>query len=343
MRTAVGVAMAAIVAAAASYAFSPRPTAPLGATTLPMAHLQLNSISRSAIGLVAGGELGTIVFSRDQGQSWQRAQLAADRQALITQIVFTPDGKTGMAVGHEGWIQRSDDGGLNWRELHFDAKNGEPLMSIAQLAPKVWLGVGAFGRALRSDDDGASWSRVDFGAARVEDKHMNRIVGSLDGRQWLIVGERGLVLLGDAQGLQWRAVEPFYKGSFYNAAALADGGWLVYGMRGNAFRSSDAGLSWSKSEILAPVSFFQHAQTPDGRLLLVGQGGLIASSSDGGQHFSLSRSDKRATLTDIVLRPDGTAWITSVAGVQDYAIPAPASAPASAPSPATSSPAGAAP
>jgi photosystem II stability/assembly factor-like uncharacterized protein len=321
VRTAVGVAMAALMAAAASYAFSPRATPPLAASALPMARMQLNSVVRSAAGLVAGGELGSIVVSRDEGVHWQRAALAADRQALITQIAFAPDGKTGMAVGHEGWILGTVDGGMSWSELHFDAKNGEPLMSVAMLSARVWVAVGAFGRALRTEDEGVSWAALDLATAGVEDKHLNRIVGAVDGRQWLIVGERGLVLAGDAQGQQWRALPPFYKGSFYNAAALADGGWLVYGMRGNAFRSTDAGASWNKAEVPAPASFFDHAFTGDGRLLLVGQGGLIASSSDGGQHFSLARSGKRATLTGILLRPDGSGWLSSVDGLQAYPPP----------------------
>lgn len=52
-----------------------------------------------------------------------------------------------MAIGHEGQILRSDDGGKNWKELAFDKENGEPLMSIARLPSGAWLAVGAFGRA----------------------------------------------------------------------------------------------------------------------------------------------------------------------------------------------------
>jgi photosystem II stability/assembly factor-like uncharacterized protein len=258
VRTAVGVAMAALMAAAASYAFSPRATPPLAASALPMARMQLNSVVRSAAGLVAGGELGSIVVSRDEGVHWQRAALAADRQALITQIAFAPDGKTGMAVGHEGWILGTVDGGMSWSELHFDAKNGEPLMSVAMLSARVWVAVGAFGRALRTEDEGVSWAALDLATAGVEDKHLN---------------------------------------------------------------STDAGASWNKAEVPAPASFFDHAFTGDGRLLLVGQGGLIASSSDGGQHFSLARSGKRATLTGILLRPDGSGWLSSVDGLQAYPPP----------------------
>ncbi len=335
MRAVVGLTMAAIVALTASYAFSPRPTPPLAATVLPIKLMQLDSIVRSSAGLVAGGELGKIVISSDQGKNWQVAKVSADRQALITQIVFDKDGKTGMAVGHEGWILRTSDGGLSWQEVAFDSKDDEPLMSVAHLPSGAWIAVGAFGRAARSDDGGTTWVKLDLSQAGVEDKHMNRIVGSLDGQQWMIVGERGLVLLSDAQGRQWTPVKPFYNGSFYNAMPLGSGDWLVYGMRGNVFRSTDGGATWTKSEVPAPASFFSGARMANGRLLLVGQGGIVASSADGGEHFSIARVGKRATLTDILLQPDGSGWTTSDAGLQTYTS-AVSAAPAAAAAGATS-------
>ncbi len=326
MRTTVGVAMAALMALAAAQAFAPRATPPLAATRLATERLHLNTLVRSRAGLLTAGELGTVLFSTNQGRDWQRASLPVERQALINQISIAADGLAGIAVGHEGWILRTTDGGLSWQESAFDEKNGEPLMSAGRLPSGAWLAVGAFGRALRSDDGGKTWRRLALPHASVgiEDKHLNRIVGSADGQHWLIVGERGLVLRSDDGGENWAEIEPFYKGSFYNAAALPDGGWLAYGMRGNAFRSRDGQAPWTKAEMPAPASFFGHAVLPDGRLLLVGQGSLVAVSNDGGQSFTLSRAKGRATLTDLLLQADGSGWVTSDAGLQDFRAPAPA-------------------
>jgi photosystem II stability/assembly factor-like uncharacterized protein len=307
--------MAAVMAVAASHAFSPRSTPPLAATALPVQRMLFNTLARSSAGMVAGGELGTLLFSADDGRSWQRARVSAERQALITQVLFDKDGRHGLAVGHEGWILRSEDGGLNWSELHFDDGHGEPLMGIAQLPAGRMLAVGAFGRMLRSDDQGRSWQRVELPG--VEDKHLNRIVGSQDGSRWLVVGERGLVLQGDAQGEHWQVLTPFYNGSFYNAVPLPGGEWLVYGMRGHAFRSSDGARQWQQAALPAPASFFGHARSADGRLVLVGQGGLLAISSDEGRHFSLQRAGSSATLTDAMSQ--GTRlWLAGEAGLRPY-------------------------
>lgn len=324
MRTPIGLAMAAVVALAAAQAFAPRETPPLAATRLAVERLHLNTITGTQAGLVTAGELGSLLVSSNQGSTWQRASVNKDRQALINQVGFASDGLTGIAVGHEGWILRSSDGGWSWTEVAFDETNGEPLMSVAQLPTGHWMAVGAFGRALRSTDGGQSWQRMALPETGVEDKHLNRIVGSADGQRWLIIGERGLLLRSDDQGGTWHHTEPFYNGSFYNAAALSGGGWLVYGMRGHVYRSAPGQSAWTRVELAAPVSFFGHARAGDGRLLLVGQGGMVASSSDDGASFTLARTGGRATLTDIALQADGRGWLTSDAGLKPYPPAAPA-------------------
>jgi photosystem II stability/assembly factor-like uncharacterized protein len=146
MRTAVGLAMATLVALGAAFAFAPRTPPALAPTPLPVQRMHFNTLARAGTSFVAGGELGTIVVSSDAGRTWRAAEVEPRRYAPITQIVFA-DASLGMAVGHEGQILRSDDGGRRWRESAFDPKNGAPLLSIARLAPGRWLAVGAFGRA----------------------------------------------------------------------------------------------------------------------------------------------------------------------------------------------------
>lgn len=316
MRLAVGVTVAAMIAAAAAYAISPRHTPPLQHTRIPLEDMQLDTLARSAAGIVAGGELGHILVSGDQGLHWQSAQIATDRHALINQVVFAT-GRLGIAVGHEGWILRTEDGGLTWREVAFDANGNGPLMSAARVAPGRWIAVGAFGLMMRSDDDGKSWQR--FSVDGVGDHHLNRIVGTPDGRHWIVVGERGLVMLSDDAGTNWRIAPPFYNGSFYGAAPEPDGAdsWLVYGMRGNVFRSMDGGRTWTRAEVPAPASMFGDARTRSGELLLAGQGGIVLGSTDGGAHFSLLRHGTRVTFTSLLKSPNG--WlVASDGGLRAY-------------------------
>ena len=232
-------------------------------------------------------------------------------------MAFAPDKKLGFAVGHEGWILRTKDGGSSWEEVAFSKENGEPLMSIARLPSGDWITVGAFGRALESKDGGQTWQVLTL-PAEVEDKHLNRIVSAADQQHWLIVGERGLVIKSDDAGATWQIEPAFYNGSFYNAMPTKEGGWLIYGMRGNIFLQATTGAPWTKSEVAAPVSFFGHAQEQDGTIVLVGQGSMLGISKDGGKSFTLERAKGRATLTDIVLTGAAQGWISSDAGLQPF-------------------------
>ncbi len=317
VRTPVGLVVAVLMTLGAVQSFSPRETPPLAATRLAVDRMHLNTLVTSKAALVTGGELGALLYSTNQGKHWERALVSTDRQALINQISFTADGLQGMAVGHEGWILHTTDGGLSWKEVAFDEKNGEPLMGVAQLPSGDWVVVGAFGRALHSSDQGKTWQPLPLPAS-VEDKHMNHIVGDASGQHWLIVGERGLVLRSSDSGQTWAETEPFYDGSLYNAVSFADGGWLVYGMRGNVFHTSGIDAPWVRSDMPVKASFYGHATMPDGSLVLVGQGSLVATSKDQGKSFSIRRVEGRASLTDLVLAPNGTSWLASDSGLQAF-------------------------
>ncbi len=327
MKVILGLGMAAIVALSAAYAFSPRHTPALAATRVPVDRMHFNTLARAGSNLVAGGELGHILWSADEGKTWQSANVEPRRYALITEIVFEGD-KLGMAVGHEGQILRSEDGGKNWKELAFDEKNGEPLMSIARLPSGAWLAVGAFGRALTSSDDGRSWVKAELTGA--EDKHLNRIVKARDGSRWLMLGERGLVLTSTDAGQSWRVVPPFYNGSLYGAVELPGGGWVAYGMRGNAFHADADVQTWVKSRIPAPISMLGHAIAADGSLLLTGQGGIVLRSTDRGASFTIVRGGDRAALTDIAVLTDGS-WVLASDGGMRLHDPRAAAAKAAAP------------
>lgn len=317
MKTALGIGAAALVAFASALAFAPRIPPPLAPNALGVEQTHFNALTMAGGRLLAAGAMGEILYTDDRGAHWRPARRDHDRRALLVDMAFAPDGKTGFAVGHEGWILRTSDGGDSWQEVAFSKENGEPLMSIARLPSGHWITVGAFGRALVSKDGGQTWQPLAL-PAEVEDKHLNHIASAADGQSWLIVGERGMVLRSTDAGQSWQSEPDFYNGSFYNAMPASGGGWLVYGMRGNVFLQAAPGAAWTRSSVPAPVSFFGHAQDRTGRIVLVGQGGMLGISQDGGKTFGLQKVQGRATLTDIALFDRGQGWIASAAGLQPF-------------------------
>lgn len=315
MKTLVGLGASALMALATVAAFAHRTPPPLAPIASGAEHLHFNTLTLNGDRLLAAGALGEIFYTDDQGKQWHNATVQNNRQALLVSLAFSDDKKTGMAVGHEGWILRTQDGGKTWDEVAFDEQNGEPLMSVAHLPSGEWVAVGAFGRALHSTDNGKSWERWSLPES-VQDQHLNRITHSDDRKYWLITGELGLLVESSDSGQTWHTVEPFYNGSFYNAMALPNGGWLTYGMRGNIYRKADANAAWQQSTVSAPISFFGHTRQADGSIALVGQGATVGMSTNGGQSFTLQKVQGRATLTDVVQLPQGQTWIASAAGLQ---------------------------
>lgn len=81
----------------------------------------------------AAGEGGTIIVSRDAGESWAFAdsRTASARRA----IRFSSDGRIGVAVGHAPSLLRTADGGSNW------SSSAWPLQYERYPAPWFWLAI----------------------------------------------------------------------------------------------------------------------------------------------------------------------------------------------------------
>src|SRR5262245_9614082 len=84
---------------------SPATQSPLASKSL------LQSIAKAGNRLVAVGQRGHIVYSDDQGATWKQA--AVPISSDLTAVYFAND-KNGWAVGHDGVILATDNGGDKW-------------------------------------------------------------------------------------------------------------------------------------------------------------------------------------------------------------------------------------
>lgn len=314
MRVLVGLFTTLVVTLAGLYAFSPRVPATLAPSVIPVDKMLLTGITHTSAGLITAGELGHILISADKGQSWQHAELDTQRHALITRLVFSEDGSLGLAIGHEGWILRTTDGGRRWQEVAFDEKAGEPLMDVARLPSGDWLAIGAFGQVMRSHDDGQSWQTEP--ALKGIDWHLNAIASSPKGRHWMIVGEAGTALRSLDGGNRWEVLPEFYDGSLYGISHMQGERWIAYGMRGNLFVSQDNGDHWENIQLKSRTSLHADLRLGPSTLVLGGQGGVVLATSDGGDTFELLQHAGNATLTDLYLDPVGDWWFTTDQGLR---------------------------
>ena len=271
--------------------------------------------------LVAAGQRGHILLSDDDGRSWRQAAVPVSSD--LTALSF-PTAAIGYAVGHDGVVLGTADGGATWRKLldgravnalvldamlRAVAAGGDDKANklLAEARRNIELGpdkpfldawfadanegfvVGAYNLILHTADGGRTWDSW-FDATdnpKLLNLHAIRpLAGAL-----FIAGEGGLLLVRDPGARRFRALESDYKGSFFGvlglpAAAGAADGVLAFGMRGHALLSHDHGVHWRALDTGLTASITAGEATADGRVVLVDQSGSIAVSRDHGETFA---------------------------------------------------------
>ncbi|QHS11150.1 hypothetical protein [Sinimarinibacterium sp. NLF-5-8] len=334
------------IALAAVYSFWHRPPPDMAPTAVRENGLLINAFAHQGSRLIAVGELGQVLTADAVNGPWTLGQVQPQRLSTLTDVTFV-GAQTAVAVGHDGWIVRSTDGGQTWQEVNFVTENAEPLLGVSGPFNGKVFAYGAFGQFWVSDDAGEHWQQrslnvvggdqaADSGDedadpfASLDDDadpfaafaaggggdddlsthHLNKMIRAADGTLWL-VGERGLIVHSSDSGESWTPVESIYGGSFFGILQVpGSGDLLAYGMRGNAFVSRDGGHSWTKSRIDMPVSLFDGQVDGGGNIILVGSGDMILKSSDRGASFELVSQRDRSTLTAVLPLKDQT-WLTA--------------------------------
>ena len=310
----------------------------------------VSGLTRAGKRLVAVGQRGHVLLSDDAGKTWQQADVPVS--ADLVAACF-PNEQTGWAVGHDGVILASKDGGLSW-SLQLDglranaavaadikqkaaaqpqsetykallaeaARNAElgadkPFLDVWFADERTGYAVGAYNLAFRTDDGGATWTpwfdRTD------NPKFLNLYAIRPAGGQLFIVGETGLVLKLDPAAQRFRAVAVPYPGTLLGIVGDSNT-LLVYGLRGQAFRSEDAGSSWTKVNAALPATIVAGAALTD-QLVLADVSGRLSRSFDGGRTFQPVAAAPSMMVAGIVDAGNGRLALAGARGVAMTALP----------------------
>jgi photosystem II stability/assembly factor-like uncharacterized protein len=270
--------------------------------------------ARAGERLVAVGARGIVLLSDDAGKAWRQAQQVPLRSTL--NAVQFIDAQHGWAVGHDGAILASRDGGEHWSVQRFDATVDRPLFSVHFLDAQRGVAVGLWSLVLVTADGGAHWREVrppqppDGGKA---DRNLFDAFADRDGTLY-VAAERGTVLRSKDAGASWDYLDTGYKGSLWTGVALDDGGLVVAGLRGSVFRSDDHGASW-QAVPSGSKSSITDLQRSGEALYGVGLDGTVLESRDGGRSFKARQRDDRLALTAALAAPGGALRLFSEQGV----------------------------
>lgn len=233
---------------------------------------------------VAVGERG-IVLVRDGGPgakgggTWAQAKVPVS--VTLTGVAFA-DTVHGWAVGHDGVILSTSDGGANWAK-RFDGNQANALMlADAKAALQKAQAAGAGNAALADAENalGDIEAAAKFGPSRP-------LLGVWfrDARTGYAVGSYGQAFRTTDGGASWNSMGAGLsnpEGLHYNAIAGGPGKMLaIAGEGGYVYRSLDGGEHWQRVETGYGGQLYGVIFTGSS-MLAYGFGGHVFRSEDGG-------------------------------------------------------------
>lgn len=241
----------------------------------------LVDVAQAGQRLVAVGERGHIVFSDDQGKTWTQAKVPVS--VMLTSVYF-PTPKLGWAVGHNGVILHSADGGASWAVQKADRdadsdKAGAPLLGVWFADPSNGIAVGAYGYLLATADGGATWTDHSAAVENPDGLHLNAVRG-IPGGAVFIVGEQGKLFRSVDNGATWASLPSPFEGSFFGVAPLAPDLVMIYGLQGRLFASADQGASWQQVQTGVTSGINAAALLENGKVVVAGNAGVVLVAAD---------------------------------------------------------------
>jgi photosystem II stability/assembly factor-like uncharacterized protein len=231
----------------------------------------LIDIERAGDRLVAVGERGHVLYSDDQGESWQQGKMPFRR--MLTGVHFV-DAQQGWAVGHQNMIFHTDDGGLTWRRQ-----------------------VDGFELQQRFNEDNVTRTREAYEALSAE------LQANPDPDRELEL-EDALFAFEDAEiALE----EPPMPSNFHDVWFLdSNTGWAV-GAFGRMAETRDGGKTWADKSHLVQTPDGLHLNaitgTSRGEIYIAGEGGAMFRSLDAGDNWEQMDVGYHGTLFGVVFDP----------------------------------------
>jgi photosystem II stability/assembly factor-like uncharacterized protein len=247
--------------------------APLAAKSLLLA------VAKTETSLVVVGDRGHILLSHDNGHTW--TQCAVPARAMLTGVSF-PDALHGWAVGHDGVILHTADGGRSWQRQD----NGDNLetiyLDVLFLDAQRGFAVGAYGKFISTENGGKTWRPS---TPSDHDIHYNRLTAT-PGGQLFLSGESGSLLISTDSGRTWKASAVPYDGSLFGYVPVDEKTGVVHGLRGHIFTTTDQGGTWSPNNSDIKALIMGGTRLRSGTIVLGGQGGNFFISRDQGTSFT---------------------------------------------------------
>jgi photosystem II stability/assembly factor-like uncharacterized protein len=291
-------------------------------------------IAESSDRAIAVGERGHILVSESR-RDWRQVANVPTRSTLTAVAAVN---NMAWAVGHEGVILHSNDGGLTWNRQRvapfdkdsMDLTNGAPLLDVMFTDEQTGYAVGAYSLMLVTRDGGQTWTQQnvlgktddeilsqqsednstindenwtfdqeDLALDEESDPHLNAIVRTGDG-SFFMVAERGAAFRSTDGAVSWERIQLPYEGSMFGAIGFEGRHVLCFGLRGNVYETFDLGTTWQKVETGTSLSLMGGDSFNEGGVVLVGANGIVLSRATADDAFKTSTHPDGNVLASVV-------------------------------------------
>lgn len=215
---------------------------PVGSTVQPPVLERRDHYYGLALGpggrIWVAGSGGKIVSLRADGQV-ERFPTPTGR---TLQDIAVWDDRHAVAVGNDGVILYTADGGQTW-QASADVPRSEVANKLTRVRVTdggIAVAAGEMGALLMSRDHGRSWTRL-----RPEEDVAWNDVALPGGDRIRVVGEFGHILASDDGGATWQEIETPVQSSLMAVAFRDATHGIAVGLEGVALATSDGGMHWS--------------------------------------------------------------------------------------------------
>jgi photosystem II stability/assembly factor-like uncharacterized protein len=282
---------------------------------------KITDVVNTGEALVAVGERGYILVSKDHGSSWTQSPVPVS--VTLTAVDF-PTARHGWAVGHQGVILHSSDGGQTWeKQIDGSVVNDMMLKEARRLLEKKTVEAEAASEdlkdALDQELDDLNFFVDDWTVAAGEGPSAPLMdVCFINEQEGLVAGSFGMVFKTMDGGNTWMPIInliPNFSGKHYYGIARCGGSVYITGEAGMIIRSDNGGISWKQLDSPYEGSFFGITCVPDGSMILVyGLRGHVFRSLDGGQSWQSSEIENQITFQGGRVFKDGSVWLATTNG-----------------------------
>lgn len=234
------------------------------------------------------------------------SRLATPTQRTLQDIAVW-DAHHAVAVGNDGVILFSADGGQSWQAAQ-DVPRSEVANKLnrVRVAPGgLAIATGEMGALLVSRDHGQSWQRL-----REEEDVAWNDVAILDGGRLLVVGEFGRILLSDEQGQNWEEIASPVPASLMSVQFRDALNGVAVGLEGALLVTRDGGRQWDSVALGIGDHLFDVLwDAGNGRWFASGALGRWVSGSDAGDWQSGALDERNLAWHTRALLVGPSIWL----------------------------------